>query len=384
MPGQDRRARRAGALPQGAFVRFEERLGREAEAGTLVPLHIGDSYLDASRLVSAAELLRPELHRYGPVAGLPELRRRVAAELLPLCGRPGLSSAEVTIAPGATGGLSLVLSALCDPGDEIIVLTPSWPLIFGIIASHDGVAVEVPVSTDGWPEPDAGGLRSRLAAAITPRTAAIYLSDPNNPVGYTLPEAHRRVVAELAEERGLWLIHDAVYAQLRWGGSAAFYEVSPERLVTVGSFSKAYAIAGHRVGWVAASASLSKNLERLLMYQTYHPSIAGEAMALAALDDAELLSRVRDSYEEGSRLAAHHLRLSRAPEAGGFVLLDLRASERDADTILSRCLDHHVALAPGRSFGKHFERFLRLCYTSVRPERLEPALVAVRAVLLEG
>jgi aspartate/methionine/tyrosine aminotransferase len=368
-------------LPAGAFTRFADRLQAETAAGTLVPLHIGDTYLDASSLLAGAELTRPELHRYGPVPGVPELRRLVAERLLPGLGRD-LPDAGVVITAGATGGLSVALAPICDPGDEIIVVTPSWPLIFGIIASHDGKSIEVPISPDGWPD-DAEDFAARLLAAVTPRTAAIYLSDPNNPVGYVLPEAHRRAVAQVAESAGLWLVHDAVYADLRWAGTQPSFAglIDDARLLTVGSFSKTHAIAGHRIGFVAAPVSLATLIGRFLMYHSYHPSIAGQALALAAVDEPGLAARVRDSYAAGAGLAQRHLQLAHPPEAGGFAFIDLRGVRGTPDEFLSRCLDAHVALAPGASFGRDFAAFARLCYTCVSPSTLEPALVAVSRAL---
>src|SRR5262245_27994429 len=139
MPRSDARARRTELLPAATFVRFGDRLRELQARGTLVPLHIGDSWLDASELLAAAELERAALHRSGPLAGLEALRQAVAA-------RGRTSPDAVVVTPGATGGLTLLMGAICDPGDEVIVLTPSWPLVFGIVASRDGRVIEVPVS----------------------------------------------------------------------------------------------------------------------------------------------------------------------------------------------------------------------------------------------
>ncbi len=378
-------ADRTHHLPAGSFTSFGARLHQERQRGTLVPLHIGDTYRMPPPEAVAVDYSGPAIHRYTQVIGAPALRQAVADQLLPALAieRP---PDRVVISTGATGGLHLVASALCDPDDEVLVLTPSWPLILGILPAVGARPVGVPVGDTGWPD-SPEELAARVEAAIGPRTVALYFSDPNNPVGYVLSTEHRRALAEVARRRDLWLIHDAVYAQLHWAPEpVAWAELAPsDRLITVGSMSKSFALAGHRVGFVVGPESLDRPLRRLITHVCYHAPTGGQAMALAALGSPGYAARMRDRYRGAAEITCRHLRARFAPPQGGaFVFVDLRQLGRPAEEILLLCLDRHVALAPGTGFGDGFEGFARLCYTAVPPEALREALDRLNQVLAPG
>jgi aspartate/methionine/tyrosine aminotransferase len=377
-------AARNAYLPPGTFTGFGERLQEQKRAGKLVPLHIGDTHAMPPEESTRVDLGVPAIHRYTQVAGDAALRAEVADALLPPLG-VDVPADGVVIAAGATGGLLLAAAAVCDPGDEVIVLTPSWPLIFGILPTVGARAVMVSVGEGGWPERDPRALAARLASAVTERTVAIYFSDPNNPVGYVFSPEHRAAIAGVAREHDLWVLHDAVYAQLRWAGEPVRWvgAVPPERLVTAGSFSKVYALAGQRVGFLALPEPLRPAVRRLVTHVIYHAPTSGQAMALAALRSRGYAEAMCEQYRSAADLARAHLPSCRFhdPDAGAFVFLDLREAGAPHEEILLRCLDRHVALAPGSLFGTGFEAFARLCYTAVPPDEIAAALDAVDQVI---
>ncbi len=375
---------RCADLPAGSFTAFGARLQEEKRAGKLVPLHIGDTHGMPPEDSTRVDLGVPRVHRYTQVAGDPELRAAVANALLPALG-VSVPADGVVISAGATDGLLLAAAAVCDPGDEVVVLTPSWPLVFGILPTVGARAVMVSVGEGGWPEPDPAGLAARLDDAIGERTVAIYFSDPNNPSGYVFSPAHRAAIARVARENDLWVLHDAVYAQLRWAGESVGWanDVSPERLVTAGSFSKAYALAGQRVGFLALPEPLRAPVRRLVTHVIYHAPTSGQAMALAALRSEGYVESMCEQYRSAAELARAHLPSCRfhVPDAGAFLFLDLREVGAPHEEVLLRCLDRHVALAPGNLFGDGFEPFARLCYTAVPVDELAVALDAVDEVI---
>jgi aspartate/methionine/tyrosine aminotransferase len=382
------------AIRANTFVAFQARLREVAASGDLIPLHLGDTYLLPPEAARRIDLDDADLHRYGPVGGDEALRALAAADMQ----RLGLetSAERVFVSAGSTGGLDLSLNAVLAPGDEVLVLTPSWPLIFGLLQRRGCVPVEVDVDPSGWLPDDAATLAERVAAAITPRTCGIYFCDPNNPAGFVYGEAHHAALAGLAREHGLWLFHDAVYADLVFGVErprpfAALDADLQARTFVLMSYSKSLGLAGHRVGAVSVPPAIAPLFPRLTTHSTYHCSRSAQRMAIAALeaDDAAEDRAARCAMaRDGAALV--DATLTAVPfhraQAGAFVLLDLR--ERAADdeaglALLSRCLDVGVSLAPGTAFGASWGRFARLCYTATPPEQLEEGLRRLQGVLAE-
>jgi len=192
------------AVPASIFARLREHLARFP--GDVIPLQIGDTHLaPPARLddVVWAELAATDLYAYGSPEGWGPLVDALAAKAVAK-NRIPVTRAGVQVAVGATHALSCTVQALCDPGDELILLTPHWPLIRGMALGLGVVPVEIPFDGD-------------LEAAITSRTTAIYFATPNNPDGTMLGEARLAQIAELAVRHGLWILADAhaTYRALR-------------------------------------------------------------------------------------------------------------------------------------------------------------------------
>lgn len=365
-------------------------MAESAEAGRLIPLHLGDTAWLPPDVALAVPVRNTHVHRYGPVTGLLPLREAIAQRLTKQFEQP-TDTADVFITPGATGALSVTCAGLLEPGEECLVVTPSWPLIFGILQGRGVKPVEVDIGPAGWPEDDAGeGFLRRLETAITPATTAIYLSDPNNPAGFIYPRSHLEAVADLARRHDLWVVVDAVYHEVLVGDTRphplATWEDMAARTITVGSFSKSLSMAGHRVGFVTVPSSLRALMPRLITHFSYHASVAGQHMAergLTALDDH--LDTALERLRTGASLVANNLKAPfQNPDAGTFVFLDLRQRCQNSDAtleFLSQCLDRDVALAPGAAFGTRFGCFVRLCFTATEPEALEDGIARINDAL---
>lgn len=187
------------AVPASIFARLREHLARFG--GDVIPLQIGDTHLaPPARLdeVAWTELSPTDLYAYGSPNGWAPLVDALVAKAHARNGLT-LTPANVQVAVGATHALSAAVQATCDPGDELVLLTPHWPLIRGIALGYNVVPVEVPYSTALAP----GDLASTIAGAVTRRTAAIYIASPNNPDGAMFSHAQLGAIAELAADRGL-------------------------------------------------------------------------------------------------------------------------------------------------------------------------------------
>ena len=344
-------------------------------------LNVGDTYLEplpAARAEAQRAADHPRLHNYAAVQGEPVLLDAIIARTERVHGVT-LDRQCVQVMPGATGGFSVVATALLEPGDQVVVLSPFWPLIRGIVASRSATAVELPFYTrlgDAGFDPEAA-----LEAVITPRTVAVYVNTPNNPTGRALDAGVISAIARVVARHNLWLWCDEAYEEL-WYGSArpeAIWKRSDlrERAVACHTLSKSHALAGARVGYTHGPASIMPAIRGAQTFLTYcapRPMQLGAARALTEGD--AWVESTRQLYVTASHRAAAALGLE--PPAGGtFLFFDAQRFFRDGEDIhgfLRRCLDAGVLLTPGAASGADYETWARLCYTAVPPDQLADAL----------
>ena len=157
------------------------------------PFHVGDTYMEPAEGCRMEDLRvadHPGMHRYTAPQGLARLVDQIVERTR---ARTGVATerADVLVTAGATGGLSAVAGALLDPGDEVLVMAPHWPLIDGIVRSFHGEPRPVPLLADSDGVASWDAARARLAAALTSKTVALYFGSPNNPTGRVLPPGCR-------------------------------------------------------------------------------------------------------------------------------------------------------------------------------------------------
>jgi len=237
---------------------FEEgiRLRRERGAENVFDFTLGNPDVEPPEAVVAALRRvvaenRPRSHGYMPNAGFPEVRATVAARLAERTGLP-FTADEVLMTVGAAGAINTVLKSILDPGDEVIVLNPYFPEYRFYIENHAGKVV--PVETDENFQPDIG----RIAAAIGPRTRAIILNSPNNPTGAVYSAGVLRALDEITRDPVI-VISDEPYRPLVFDGVRPPETLAlVRRSVLAWSWSKAMAVAGERIGYLALSPRLAE------------------------------------------------------------------------------------------------------------------------------
>lgn len=369
------------AMPGAVYSPFADRMAEHS--GPLYPLHVGDTWHDPfvnARCEDIRSADHPRLHAYGNTRGLPELVERVREKL---GRRNDLDHApeEILITAGATGGLACLAGAALSPGDEILILAPFWPLIRGIAQSFRAKPVEVPF----YDRVDSSAEAVRaVESRITSRSRVLYVSTPSNPTGRVIPGEWLEAMAALARRHDLWIFSDEVYEDFVYQGEhVSMARFAPERTVSVYSFSKSYAMAGQRVGYLAGPERIVSEARKIGTHIYYHPPIIGQRTALAALEGgASWLESVRSEYRTSGARVAELLGLP-APEGGTFLFAEVgdRLDDRGLHGLLEDCFEQGVLVAPGLSCGEAYANWIRLCFTAVPPDAALEAAKRLAAVL---
>lgn len=275
--------------------------------------------------------------------------------------------------PGTQSALYLLLMALVESGDEVLVADPCYATYHGLVRATGAVTVPVALR-------ESRGFRLQavdLARAVTPATRVIFLNSPHNPTGAVLTRADIHAIGEVATAHDLWILSDEVYESLVFDGPDAPVFASPfdeaelaDRTVVASSLSKSHAAPGFRAGWCAGSPAFINRLLPLAETMLFgaQPFIAD--MAAEALSrDFAITAQMRNAYATRARHVADALAgvpglRVHAPQAGMFVMLSVDGLGLDGEAFAFRLLDEeHVAVMPGAAFGAAAAGMVRLSLT---------------------
>jgi N-succinyldiaminopimelate aminotransferase len=371
MPRFPQTAAAISSMRGGVFSRLAHRIA--AIEGEVYPLHVGDTWLEpwrGARMQDLREEDHPGMHRYARPQGDGPLLDVLEA-------RYGVERKRILVSAGGTGGLNAMAGALLEAGDEVLILSPYWPLISGIVRCARGVAVEVPFF-DVWsaglsPDDQTRWIRERIESHITPRTVAIYVNTPNNPTGKVLDRVSLEAIAGVARSHGLWIWSDETYERYAYARPhLSLGDVAPEQSFVVRSFSKTYGMAGNRCGTVVGPSDSDVMLEvRKISTHSFFCSPRGAQIAAARVLEGgeDWVARAREHYEAACMSAAERLG-EPTPEGGTFLFVDV-AEHLDGGGLhdfLVRCIERGLILAPGSSCGAAWGSHIRLCTTSAPPD----------------
>ena len=339
--------------------------------GEVYPLHVGDTWMEPAvgcRMQDFAVEAYPGMHKYASPRGLPSLLDAIAARVGAATDLPIVRD-NVLVGAGATGGLAAVCGAILEQGDEVLIVAPHWPLIAGIVRSAKGMPMAVPVVGTVV---DAAGAVAALEAAKTARTVAVYFNTPNNPTGRLIPRDWLEAIVAWARANDLWIIADEIYELYVYEGEhTAALSLAPERTFAAYSCSKAYGMAGNRLGWIVGPSRVMDQVRKVSTHTFYSAPTASQLAAVQALDgrgDAWARSAA-EKYRELGYYAADRLGVER-PSGSTFLWLDVSPHFGPGEGLLGflgRCVDRGLALAPGPSFGP-YPNHVRLCFTSAEPD----------------
>ncbi len=290
---------------------------------------------------------------YTQTQGIPQLRERLEGAVRGELGDP---ERKLCVTSGSSGALVLVLMALIDPGDEVILFEPAFVMYRPLVEFLGGTCVIVDTS------PSFSIDVEQVAAAITPRTKAILLNTPSNPTGFVAPLDTVRDLARLAERAEVTLISDELYRSYSYDEPFHSPAAHSDRVVVIDGFSKSHAMTGWRVGWVHGPAEIIDACTMLQQYTFVCAPQAGQWGAIAALDapmDIPLAEckRKRDKLMAG--IAGHY----RFVKPGGAFYLYPEAPGGSGKRFAEAAAEQEkLIVVPGSVFGAADTHF-RIAYT---------------------
>jgi aspartate/methionine/tyrosine aminotransferase len=321
------------------------------------PINLAIGQPDFAMPVAACEAAKAAIDAgksgYTQTQGIPQLRERLEGAVRDELGQPGR---KLCVTSGSSGALVLVLMAMIDPGDEVILFEPAFVMYRPLVEFLGGRCVIVDTS------PSFSIDVERVAAAITPRTKAILLNTPSNPTGFVAPLETVRDLARLAEQTGVTLISDELYRSYCYDEPFHSPAAHSDAIVVIDGFSKSHAMTGWRVGWVHGPAEIIDACTMLQQYTFVCAPQIGQWGAIAAIDapmDVPLseCKRKRDKLMAG--IAGHY---SFVKPGGAFYLYPEApggSGKRFAEIAAEQ---EKLIVVPGSVFGAADTHF-RIAYT---------------------
>jgi len=315
---------------------------------------------------------------YTSNSGMPELRQELARYLENHYGVNYHPEQEILITTGSSEGLDLILRAVINLGDEVIIPNPCYGAYPADIILAGGMPVVIP--TD---EENNFIIRAAdIEAKITQKTKAILIGYPSNPTGAVMSKREADAIAQLAKKRDLLVISDEIYARLVYGAQHICFPSLPgmkKRTILVSGFSKSHAMTGWRIGYVAADRHLIQALTKIHQYTMLSAPTVTQMAAIEALRNGETdVEKMVQEYNRRRRFMVKRLNeigLSCFEPKGAFFTFPCikgtgMNSEEFAEKLL---LKEKVAVVPGTAFGPCGEGFVRCCYATSLPD-IEEAL----------
>ena len=331
----------------------------------------GEPDMDTPEHIKAAAIkaLQDGRTKYTPSAGIPELRQAISQKLLKDNGLDYKSS-QVIVSNGAKQSCFNAIAAVVNEGDEVIIPAPYWLSYPEMVRIVGGEPVFIQTREENnWkitPED--------FENAMTPRTKMIIINSPGNPTGSIYTREELKALSEVAAEEDIYILSDEIYEKLTYDGAehVSVASISPEAYdltITINGFSKAYAMTGWRLGYLAAPEPIARVIDSMQSHMTSNPCSFAQYGALAALTgDQQCVTDMREEFDIRRQYMFERLTQIQGvsavrPQGAFYVLANISAlglkSQNFADRLLSKS---SVAVVPGIAFGD--DRTIRLSYAT--------------------
>lgn len=357
---------------------YADQLQREAEArGEVLPppvrLQIGEPDFRTPEHIrlAAIESIASEVQTYGPAGGWPWLRELLAEKVQRINGYQ-VDPTNIAVSMGGTGGLLSTLLATLNPGDEVLIPDPCWPIYLPQLQIAGAVGVRYPLDPDNDWLPDL----DRLEEQVTPRTRMLLINTPGNPTGAVFPRPVIVSLLDFAHRHDLYLLSDECYDQLIFEGEhlspaclLSRQEFEDGRFIGIYTFSKTYAMTGWRIGYVVAGTQLNKTIVDVLNANLTNISTPIQRAAQAALTGPqECVAMMRESYRRRRDLVVAQLkdfgRYSYTPHGAFYTLINVASRNGESRGGRQFALDliraSNVTVTPGQGFGMISDEYVRI------------------------
>lgn len=375
----DRLSRRVVAVPPSGIRKFFD---IAATMQDVISLGIGEPDFvtpEVIRQAGMASLTRGET-RYTSNSGILELRQAISMKWGQRYGVSYDPEAETLITVGGSEALYLALTAILNPGDEVLIPEPCFVSYEAEVIFAGGVPVPIATSVETLFQVTG----SQLEAALTRNAKAILINYPNNPTGATLDHERMLEIAAVAEKHDLLVISDEIYDRLVYNGHHTTFSSLPgmrDRTIVIGGFSKDYAMTGWRLGFTLAPADITAAMRKIHQYTIMSAPTTAQVAAITAMTDPraeEAVLAMRESYNERRKLLVDGLRSiglpAFEPRGAFYAFPDIRISGMTSDQFAWTLLEEEqVACVPGPAFGLGGEGYVRMCYATAK-DQIEEAL----------
>lgn len=370
-------ARRMERVPASGIRRFFD---IAAQMPDVLSLGVGEPDFVTPAPIRAAGIRSLEEGRTGYTSnsGLLELRVALADHLYAHYGVRYDPETELLITVGVSEALQIAAIATLNPDDEVIIPEPCFVAYPAAVVFADAVPVFVPTTVEDSFQVDP----ERVAAAITPRTRAILIGYPNNPTGAVMPRERLAAIAALAERHDLLVLSDEIYDRLVYGVQHTCFAALPgarERTILLGGFSKAYAMTGWRLGWMAAPADIVAAARKVHQYAIMSAPTVAQYAGIEALRNGEsFVTDMVAEYDRRRRAIFAGLNAiglpTFEPQGAFYVFPQVANLGMSSEVFAERLLrEQQVAVIPGDTFGPSGAGFVRACYAASM-EKIEAAL----------
>ncbi len=372
----DRISRRVNTVPPSGIRRFFD---IAATMPDVISLGVGEpDFITPAGIRAAGQRSIDQTTSYTSNSGLKELRVALSAHLTMRYGVQYDPETELLITVGVSEAMLGATLAVLNPGDEVLVPEPCFVAYPASIIFADATPVYVPTSAaDGFQVSGAA-----LEAAVTPRTRAILTGYPNNPTGAVMSRERLLETAAVAERHDLLVISDEIYDRLVYGVEHICFPTLPgmrERTILLGGFSKAYAMTGWRLGWLAAPEDITTAVRKVHQYAIMSAPTMSQYAGLEALRSGEeSVQMMVAEYDRRRKVIVSGLNSIGLPTfepQGAFYAFPSIAhlgltSDQFCDQLL---MEEQVAVVPGDAFGPSGAGHVRACYATSM-DKIEEAL----------
>lgn len=329
------------------------------EPDFLTPWHVRQTGIDTLERGST---------RYTANAGLAELREEIVRFYKRKYFLSYDPAKEVLVTVGGSEGIDMAIRALVEPGDEVIVIEPSFVCYKPIVEVAGGVAVPLAVREEDHFRVTPQALES----VITPKTKLLVLPYPNNPTGAVMRREDLEAIAPVIQKHDLFVLSDEIYSELTYGSishvSIASVEGMWERTVVINGFSKTYSMTGWRLGYALGPAPVIEQMTKLHQFAIMSAPTTSQYAAIEALrnGDADIL-KMAEEYDMRRRFTMAQFRKIGLPcfepEGAFYAFPCIRSTGLSSEEFCERLIkEKHVAVVPGNAFGDCGEGYIRVSY----------------------